>query len=126
MQPKITTFQTYSGLENAQINKLPLEKAGITPIVKPDKNAVIRYNKHGFPRELMIYYLSFIKKEENIRQEFTLKIWIYNALTALDVRKFHEFIPSQIKKSDSNYSRPTYLDENTDRCDRAAGHLERG
>lgn len=96
-------------------------EAGITPIVKPDKNAIIRYNKQDLPRELRSYYVSFIKKwgykewskrfgygrrwlieivfskfkrlfgevmrskkEENIAQEFTIKIWIYNALTALE------------------------------------------
>jgi len=88
--------------------------------IRPDKNAIARYNKDGLPRDLRSYYVEFIKKngyrewskrfnfgkrwlieiayskfkrlfgetvkskkEENIRQEFTLKIWIYNALIAL-------------------------------------------
>ena len=95
-------------------------EAGIIPVIRPDKNAIVRYNKDGLPRDLRSYYVDFIKKngyhewsrrfnfgkrwlveivyskfkrlfgeiikskkEENIRQEFTLKIWIYNALTAL-------------------------------------------
>jgi len=95
-------------------------EAGIIPVIRPDKNAIARYNKDGLPRDLRSYYVEFIKKngyrewskrfnfgkrwlieiayskfkrlfgetvkskkEENIRQEFTLKIWIYNALIAL-------------------------------------------
>ena len=95
-------------------------KQRINPVIKPDKNAVVYYNKYGLPRDLRSCYVSFIKingykewskkfgygkrwhneiifskfkrlfgdvirshKEENIRQEFTIKIRIYNALTAL-------------------------------------------
>lgn len=95
-------------------------QAGITPIIKPDKNAIVRYDKDGLPRDFRSKYVHYMKirgykewskkfsygkrwlieivfskfkrlfgevirskKEENIRQEFTIKIWIYNALTAL-------------------------------------------
>lgn len=92
---------------------------GITPVVKPDKNSVVYYNKNGFPRELRSSYVKIInesgyeywrdkysygerwaiegvfskwkrvfgevmrsKKDENIVQEFIIKIWIYNMLVA--------------------------------------------
>jgi hypothetical protein len=45
MQPKITTSQTYSGLENAQINKLSLEKAELKIILELKNNA-LRCYKH--------------------------------------------------------------------------------
>ena len=103
-------------------------QSSITPVIKPDKNAVVYYNKQGLPKELRSYYVGFIdkngyaewskkfsygkrwligivfskfkrlfgeiirsKKDENICQELTLKVWIYNALTALQ-RGFDFFV----------------------------------
>ena len=102
---------------------------GITPVAKPDKNAIVKYSrKTGLARDVRSSYVKLIKeagykewsrrlsygkrwsseivfskfkrlfgdvlrsrKEQNIAQEFTIKIWIYNALTALQ-RGYNIFV----------------------------------
>jgi hypothetical protein len=117
---RISTFYGDGAFDAFEVYRFCIE-AGITPVVKPSRVAVVHYNRRtGLPRDLRSSYVDFIRKngysawskrhgygkrwsseivfsklkrifgesirsvvEANIGQEFTIKLWIYNMLVAL-------------------------------------------